>query len=151
MGENTKHILIVDYQLGFVFWLGQALDRAGFVCWPAKSVADARALLKQMRVEIGLLVIDTSMAGASALSHEVFELQGHLRVVGLHASNEDMPSNAIGVDSWLQRPSNRSLRASFDFVETIRKQLSLSVNFPRQPLASNSRWPSLLARTAVPE
>jgi hypothetical protein len=139
MGEETKNILIVDGQLGFVFWLGQALDRAGFVCWPAKSVADARALFRQMGVEIGLLLIDTSMAGASSLSHEVLELQGHLRVIGLYASNEEIPRNGSSVDSWLQRPPNRSVGASLDFVEAVRKEVSFGLNFPRPAVASNSR------------
>ncbi len=139
MGEETKNILIVGRRLGFVFWLGQALDRAGFVCWPAKGVADARMLFRNMRAEISLLVIDTSMAGASAFSRELIEAQGHLRVIGLYSNNEEIPRNAM-VDSWLQCPSKRSLGASIDLVEAIREELSLNLNFPGQRLVSNSRW-----------
>jgi hypothetical protein len=73
-----RTVLIVDPELGFVFWLGQALDRAGYQALPAKSCEDAAELLKQLNVEIDLLIVGHSLAGAGAFADALRHAQGHL-------------------------------------------------------------------------
>jgi hypothetical protein len=65
--EPLPTILLVDADLGFVFWLGRALDSAGFRALPAKSTQDARTLLHELRVTVDLLVIDPTLSEASSL------------------------------------------------------------------------------------
>src|SRR5260370_6183096 len=48
----TRTVLIVDRELGFVFWLSQALDEAGYRAFPAKSIPDANNLLLELNIEI---------------------------------------------------------------------------------------------------
>ena len=40
-----RSILIVDSDLGFVFWLGRALHDAGYEALPAKDVPEATAII----------------------------------------------------------------------------------------------------------
>jgi hypothetical protein len=48
----VKTVLLVDSDLGSVFWLGHALDSAGYEALPAKVFQDAIALLVQYRLSI---------------------------------------------------------------------------------------------------
>jgi len=70
----VKTVLIVDADLGFVFWLGQALDVAGCSAFPARSVPDARALLAECKLAVDVLILDPVLPGASdfvmALRHD---------------------------------------------------------------------------------
>src|SRR6185295_8227222 len=84
-----KTVLIVDRELGFVFWLGQALDRAGYQALPAKSCEDATELLKQLNVEIHLLIVGHSVAGAAAFADALRRSQGHLEVITVIGDEEE--------------------------------------------------------------
>ena len=64
----SKTILITDRDLGFVFWLGQLLDDAGYQALPARSSVDAIALQNQFHLKIDLLILNPSLVGyASSL------------------------------------------------------------------------------------
>lgn len=52
----VKNILIVDRDLGFVFWLGQILDATGYVAIPAKGIAEAAEIVAMLRLQIDVLV-----------------------------------------------------------------------------------------------
>ena len=49
-------VLIADRDLGFVFWLGQALGKLGYQVLPAMNVPQAASYAEQFRVD--LLVLD---------------------------------------------------------------------------------------------
>jgi DNA-binding response OmpR family regulator len=59
-----KTVLIIDSDLGFVFWLGKLLGDAGYQALPAKGVSEARALLGELNTEIDLLIVNPSLPGA---------------------------------------------------------------------------------------
>jgi DNA-binding NtrC family response regulator len=94
-----KTVLIIDRELGFVFWLGQALDRAGYQALPAKSCEDAAELLKQLNVEIHLLIIGQSLAGACAFADALRLSQGHLKVIAVIGEGEERSSEFPGADA----------------------------------------------------
>ena len=85
----TKTVLIIDPELGFVFWLGQALDRAGYQALPAKNCEDAAELLKLLNVEIHLLIVGHSVAGAGAFAESLRQAQGHLKVIAVLGEGEE--------------------------------------------------------------
>ena len=69
---KVKNILIVDRDLGFVFWLGQILDAAGYVAVPAKGVAEAAEIVDMLHLPVDVLI-------ASPVEHGVREFTGKLR------------------------------------------------------------------------
>lgn len=89
-----KTILLVDSDLGFIFWLGHVLDAAGYVALPAKSVPDAIVLLVQHRLTISLLVLNSSLAGAASLVEVMRNLQARIKIIGIHAA-EGMAGGAL--------------------------------------------------------
>ena len=86
-----RTILIIDPELGFVFWLGQALDKAGYQALPAKNCEDAGELLKLLKVEIHLLIIGHAVAGARVFAETLRQSQGHLKVIAV-VGDEDEPA-----------------------------------------------------------
>ena len=61
-----KTVLLVGDNLGFAFWLGQALDRAGYETWPARSVP--RRISTRVPLAVDLLVINASLPRAPAFA-----------------------------------------------------------------------------------
>ena len=56
-------VLLVDSDLGFVFWLGHTLDFAGYCAIPAKSTVTATELVKYHNVTADILIIDPLLPG----------------------------------------------------------------------------------------
>ena len=114
-----RTVLIVDPELGFVFWLGQALDRAGYQALPAKSCEDAAELLKQLNVEIDLLIVGHSLAGACAFADDLRHSQGHLKVISV-IGDGDEPSVAFpGADASQFMLSGVDEASETEWLETI--------------------------------
>ena len=54
-----KNILIVDRDLGFIYWLGDVLIHADYQPWPACSVSDAFAVVgRKPIVPLDLLIVN---------------------------------------------------------------------------------------------
>ena len=116
---RNRTVLIVDPELGFVFWLGQALDRAGYQALPAKSCEDATELLKQLNVEIDLLIVGHSLAGAGAFAAALRHSQGHLKVITVISDGEEPNSAFPGADATQFMLSGVDKASEREWLETI--------------------------------
>jgi hypothetical protein len=114
-----RTVLIVDRELGFVFWLGQALDRAGYQALPAKSCEDAAELLKQLNVEIHLLIVGYCLAGAGAFADALRRSQGHLKVIAVIGEGEQPGSPFPGADASQLMLSAVDEGSEAEWLETI--------------------------------
>jgi DNA-binding NtrC family response regulator len=83
-----KTILIVDRDLGFVFWLGQILDAAGYVAVPAKGVADAAEIVATLRLPVDVLIAPAVERGVGEFMEKLRFSSPDLQVIAL-ASEED--------------------------------------------------------------
>ena len=70
------NLVIVDRDLGFVFWLGRALDLCGHVTLPARSGTDALSLIDELGVFVDALLINPAAPGAVKLIASL-RLTGH--------------------------------------------------------------------------
>src|SRR3974377_29593 len=61
-GKTT--VLIIDWDLAFAFWLGQALDLAGHNALPVRSTRAAYELIRDHRLSVDMIVIDPMMPNA---------------------------------------------------------------------------------------
>ena len=80
-----KRILIIETDLGFVFWLGQALDSYGYQATPAKNVPDATSLLGQSKTNIDLLIVNPSQEGIATFVKRLRRSQKNLKVIAVTA------------------------------------------------------------------
>jgi DNA-binding response OmpR family regulator len=79
----VKTVLIVDFNLGFVFWLGQLLQSAGFAAFPARSVSDAGVVLVEFALAVDILILNLSLPGAADLIARLRDHQEHLKVIAI--------------------------------------------------------------------
>ena len=74
-------ILILDNDLGFMFWLGQALTVTGLTPMPAPSVPEARKLLGRFPKAVDVLIVNMEVWEAPEYTRSLRSLQGKLRVI----------------------------------------------------------------------
>jgi DNA-binding response OmpR family regulator len=104
-GGNTTNILIMDPDLGFVFWLGHLLEAAGYQSLPAKDVARARALINRFNVGINLVIIGHSLEDVGDFVETLRRTQKELQVIYLYGESEE-PRSSPGGDVWVCKPSS---------------------------------------------
>jgi DNA-binding response OmpR family regulator len=123
-------ILLVDRDLGLLFWLGRILDQAGYQAFPAKSVRDALALLRELHLTVGVLILNCSLPEAEDLITGLRNSQRYLKVICLNGEQEHYCVR--GVDAVCPKPSDFSERSKTDWVESVREVLASSLNFRAQ-------------------
>jgi hypothetical protein len=79
--KGTTAVLIVDTDLRFTFWLGQALDAAGYEAVPAISAHAASELIAEHGLTATLLIIDPALPGALPFLGRLRQTQPCLRAV----------------------------------------------------------------------
>jgi len=121
-----KTALIVDADLGFGFWLGRGLDQAHYQAFPAKTVADAVALVGEVRVEVDLLVIDPALPDAAELIESLRRSNERLRVVALIGDQPQLPALAARVDLCCRKPE-RSEAKRREWIEHVEELLPVSL------------------------
>jgi DNA-binding NtrC family response regulator len=114
-----RTVLIVDRDLGFVFWLGQILNRAGYRAFPAKTCEDAVELLSRLNLEIHLLIVDGSMAGAVELAGGLRCRQTHLKVIALTGEGEERSAAFPGADASHRRCSSGDATSQKEWLAAI--------------------------------
>jgi hypothetical protein len=117
-------ILLIDRDLGFVFWLGRELDKAGFETFPAKSVPDALKLIAEFHLSVGLVILSDSLPGAANFVSTLRHAQKHLRILSL-VENANEP-NRLGADALHVRLDKIRENSNAEWVELIQKILSPS-------------------------
>jgi CheY-like chemotaxis protein len=124
---EMKTVLVVDHDLGFVFWLGQLLDRMGYEALPAKSVPDAFSLLGTFKPSVDVLVVNPSLVNAADLVAALRYSQEHLNVIGLLEGSETLPDRLWGFASVRPRPTIVDEITQFEWLQLIE---SISDNKP---------------------
>lgn len=113
-----KNILIVDSNLGFIFWLGRILVRAGYQPWPACSPSEAISMAGHKALaQLDFLIVNTSLPGVSKLISHFRRTQGHLQVVALGPQGKTLP----GVIAWQPTPGLNDDSARKEWVRAIKR------------------------------
>ena len=115
----TKTILIVGSDLGFVFWLGQTLDAAGYQALPAKSTSDAAAILSHWSGSLDLLAISSKLPEARVFAKNLRAVNPALRVIVIIEPGSDV---LPGADAACAKGRGDEVKAQW--LETIDRLLS---------------------------
>jgi DNA-binding response OmpR family regulator len=121
IAKTAKTVLIVDEDLGFVFWLGRLLNETGYQAWPARSGAEASALLSEIGIELDLLVINPNSTDAAAF----IEDQRHradFKTIAIQTP--DMPQEeeagpVYGIDAAMIKPQRPNDITAFEWMGVI--------------------------------
>jgi DNA-binding NtrC family response regulator len=116
-------ILVVDCDLGFVFWLGQILDRAGYEAFPARSVPDALKLITELHLSVSLMIVDYSLSGAANLIATMRRAQKSLKIMAL--VEDDSGPTPPEADAQYRKPRKiNEVPTEAEMLHIIRRLLS---------------------------
>ena len=114
-----KTVLLVDHDLGFAFWLGQALDRAGYETWPAHSVPAAESLLSEVRLAVDLLVINASLPLASAFATHLGRTRADFKVIAVYEGPDDLVQPFPEASAVHEKPQTIDDVAKLEWVQLV--------------------------------
>jgi DNA-binding response OmpR family regulator len=117
-----KTVLVVDSDVGFVFWLGQGLDQNRYAALPAASVPNARALLDELGTTVDLVVVNPALPEAADFVGTLRGRNLRLKVV-LVADVTAEPAQIPSFDLQCQKPGVIDDSALQDLIAKIRKVL----------------------------
>jgi DNA-binding response OmpR family regulator len=119
---QLKTVLIVDEDLGFVFWLGHLLNNAGYQVWPARNGEDAAALMEELGAELDLLIIDPNLHGAAAFM-EMQRSSRDFHTIALERP-EEWAGPVDGVDIALTKPPHPDELSGLEWIAVIQNLIS---------------------------
>jgi DNA-binding response OmpR family regulator len=117
-------ILLIDRDLGLLFWLGHVMDQAGYQAFPARSVPDAVSLLGELHLNISVLILDCSLPGTEGLITALRRSKRFLKVVCMNGDGQH--TCVKGIDALCPKPGGFSPPAVFKWVKALREALSAS-------------------------
>ena len=78
-----RTVLILDDDLGFIFALAQELNDRHISAFPARTAREGHSIIRDLRLDPDLLVIDCSSPGACSFAGEVAKESVDVKIVGL--------------------------------------------------------------------
>ena len=118
-----KTVFIIDADLGFVFWLGQALQDSGYQVLPAKSFPEAAAVITELKAEIDLLIVNPFLAGAAAFVDALRSSRPNLKVLAVLGENDPQVSQIPSPDATVRKPLQADRIASGVWVGMVEQLL----------------------------
>jgi hypothetical protein len=113
-----KNILIVDNDLGFIFWLGAALIGAGYRAWPACSPSEAISIVDRIPLtRLDLAIVNASLPGVSKLIAHFRRTQAHLSVMAVGPQGRALP----GVSYFQATPGLIDDAAKQEWVRAVKR------------------------------
>lgn len=115
-----RTVLLVDEDLGFAFWLGRALDGAGYETWPARSVAAAESLLSEVRLGVDFLVINASLPRARSFATHLGRSRADFRVIAI-CEESGAVQTFFGATAIHTKPKAINAATAFEWVQIVRR------------------------------
>jgi DNA-binding NtrC family response regulator len=124
MSRDYRAVLMVDDDLGFTFALAGALASRGIALVPARSVMQARALLKALTPNVGLIIINCRLHGVCALAARMVRDDRNLAVAGIVSAQGQCSRCRHLLGELFQDPEDRLPRLLEQWVNLIRNRLA---------------------------
>jgi DNA-binding response OmpR family regulator len=121
----VKTVLIVDDDLGFAFWLGQTLDRAGYETWPARSVTAAKSLLAEVKLAVDLLVIPASLPRAPSFASQLLRAKSDFKVIAVYPEMGETVEVFPKASAVHRKPQTIDTAAKLEWVQLVKGVLSV--------------------------
>jgi DNA-binding response OmpR family regulator len=123
-------VLILDDDLGFVFWVAQVLAGAGFEAIPAQSVGEAKRLLGQLKMKLDLVILSPAIEGGFDYVRELRAQNANLGVVAAVERTKDLMIVRREVDAVRTKPDILSEASMPEWRRTIRRVYSRRAKDP---------------------
>lgn len=115
--------LIVDDDLGFVWWLGDRFHEAGYRTVPALDARQASSIVKELNLKIDVVVVNPALRGVQRLINTLSHAESPpLKIIVIR---DPTPSRTILIraDGILERPSGWGPASRHEWLRKLRRIL----------------------------
>jgi len=118
-----KTVVIIDNDLGFVFWLGHLLDQHEYVALPARSVPDAALLILQLDLQLDLLIINPDLMGGLDFISAVRRPNRDVRVIAV-IDDPEKPLAIHGLDGVVPKAKVLDEATQAEWIDCVQQVLA---------------------------
>jgi DNA-binding response OmpR family regulator len=112
-------VLIVDEDVGFVFWLGEIFSEAGCQVVPALNYWQALSITRKLNLQVDVIVVDPDVDRVSQVIQTLSLEQRPFKVVAIRNRDTDA-EDAIHAHATLERPSPWQPLSPQEWLERVR-------------------------------
>ena len=120
--EGTDAVLLVDSDLGFVFWLGQTLQQGGYLALPARNLLEAVKLIASLHFSVAVLIVDESLPDLPQFVSTIRLEHKGVKIILLIEGDD--ASLRLDVDARSRRPDPVDENSAQEWLRLIRRVLS---------------------------
>ncbi len=117
-------VLIVDRDLGFLFWLGEVFTEAGCLAIPALDCGQAVSLMRKLSLQLAVVVVNPELIEVAWMIQTLRRSNGHFEVVTIVDDDPDV-GNTIQAQATLRRPRVGELISDGDWLDRVQEVLRL--------------------------
>lgn len=112
-------VLIVDEDLGFVWWLGQIFSQAGCQVVPTLNAGQMVSLTQDLNLKVDLIVVNPELSGVPEMIRTLSTSRPP-KIVAIRNHNTDVGSS-LHADATLERPSGWGPVSEKEWLECVRR------------------------------
>lgn len=118
--SGANSLLIVDSDVGFLWWLGELFAEAGYHAVPALNCSQGLAAVKKFHIPIDLLVVNPALTGVGRLVTSLEHPGRDLRIVLIREGPIGLKYPGFRYDATLTRPSGWEPISRTDWLRKLR-------------------------------
>ena len=130
-------VLIVDEDLGFVWWLGQVLAEAGHQAVPALDTRQAVSHIRQFNMSVDVVIVHPGTAGVATLLKTLARTNKQIRIIAIRNPGDD-PSVPGPAHAILERPGGWEPISREEWLRKVRKALADAHAAPKKARSTSS-------------
>ncbi len=120
--SGTPTVLIVDEDIGFVWWLGEIFHQLGCRVVPALSSREALSRIETAKLTVDLMVLNPALPEVSEMLKTLRRVRS-LKIVLIQAQGS-LARPDLDADAVIERPSAGDLVSRVDWTRTVRGLLA---------------------------
>lgn len=120
-GEPTA--LIVDDDLGFVYWIGERFHEAGYQPVPALNVRQAASLIKELDLKIAVVVVNPGLRGAPTFIKTLSQTRSVVKIILIRDPHVSTTVE-VRAHTIVERPSGWEPASRHEWLRKLRRILT---------------------------
>ena len=128
MGKVSKLLggptaLLVDDDLGFVYWIGERFHEAGYQPVPALNVRQAVSLIKKLDLKIAVVVVNPGLRGVRSFIKTLSQRQSFAKIILIRDPRAPI-TVVVRAHAIVERPSGLEPASRHEWLRKLRRILS---------------------------